>query len=64
MSAPESGQLINLVTGPKWNVRCVVWDSDEWEQVPFEVSETLLILRRELGKTSGTRFLFELSKRS
>lgn len=63
MQAPDSGQLMNILSGPRWIVRAVVWDEEEWSQVPFEVSEILLTLRRELGKTSGRRFLFELSKR-
>jgi hypothetical protein len=54
---------MNILSGPRWIVRAVVWDEEEWSQVPFEVSEILLTLRRELGKTSGRRFLFELSKR-
>jgi hypothetical protein len=42
----------------------VVWDEREWVEIPFEVKELLIPLRRELGKTSGTRFLFEFSKRA
>jgi hypothetical protein len=40
----------------------VVWDEEDWQRVPYQIRETLLELKRQLSKTSASRFELRVVK--
>ena len=57
------GQLIRVITSPKWELDVAVWDDRDWERIPYQIRELLLELKRELGKTSASRIVVNVRKR-
>jgi hypothetical protein len=63
LGAPSSGQLIKILQSPKWTIECVVWDEDDWQRIPEQISSTLRELKREIGLTTASRFLVSVVRR-
>jgi hypothetical protein len=63
VSAPTSGQLINVVFSRDWKMQCVVWDQEDWQSIPVMIRELLIQLKREVGKSTASKFLISIEKR-
>jgi len=51
----DTGQLIRIVTGPRWNVDAAVWDRQDWESIPPGLRDALREVMHHLGQTSASR---------
>jgi hypothetical protein len=63
VGSPGSGQLIRVISSPRWELDIAVWDEEEWQRIPYQIREILLELKRELGKLSATRIVVNVRKR-
>jgi hypothetical protein len=63
VSAPQSGQLINVVFSRDWKIQCVVWDQQDWEYIPVMIRELLIQLKREISRTQASKFLVSIERR-
>lgn len=63
VSAPDSGQLINVIASRQWEVQVAVWDEMDWARIPEQVREILLELKREIAKSTATRMVVNVRKR-
>src|SRR5580693_8275718 len=63
VSAPQSGQLINVAFSKDWKIQVVVWDQDDWALIPIMIRELLIQLKREVGRSTASKFLVSIEKR-
>jgi hypothetical protein len=52
-----------MILSKQWKLETVVWDEHDWERIPEQIRELLLELKREIGKTTATRFLVSIARR-
>lgn len=63
VGSPGVGQLIRVVSSPKWELDVAVFDEEDWARIPYQIREILLELKRELGKTSASRIVVNVQRR-
>jgi hypothetical protein len=63
VGSPGSGQLIRVVSSPKWELDIAVFDEEEWVRIPYQIREILLQLKREFGKLGASRIVVNVSRK-